>query len=308
MLLCLTMLVRPGPRTSNQAGASPRTSQFPSPMVDYIRAHKRLENRDLPGRSIMLKGILARPVEVYRLQQTQPTNLLLHFHGASYVPKHAVHRSKRPLILAVIHLGSGSSVYENAFRDKSVFPALVKRITESVPEGASWTGNETRIYLSSFSAGYGAVRTILRQHASAVQGIVLLDGLHTDYVPSQRVLAQGGRLNTEKLDMFVRFAQLAFKGHKSLLITHSEIFPGTYASTTETADFLINTLGLERCPVLKWGPVGMQMLSETKAQGLSILGFAGNTAPDHIDHFHGLAEFLPMILPEQTDKTAKQPD
>jgi hypothetical protein len=81
-----------------------------------------------------------------------------------------------------------------------------------------------------------------------------------------------------------------------ILITHSEIFPGSYASTTETADYLINALHLQRHAVLKSGPAGMQMLSETHRNGLTILAFAGNTAPDHIDHFHGLPVFLKMVL------------
>jgi hypothetical protein len=42
------------------------------------------------------------------------------------------------------------------------------------------------------------------------------------------------------------------------------------------------------------------MVSETYAGNLTILGFAGNTAPDHIDHFHGLPLFLKMILDEQS--------
>jgi hypothetical protein len=36
------------------------------------------------------------------------------------------------------------------------------------------------------------------------------------------------------------------------------------------------------------------------APGLTILAFGGNTGPDHIDHFHGLAVFLQMILDRGT--------
>jgi hypothetical protein len=46
----------------------------------------------------------------------------------------------------------------------------------------------------------------------------------------------------------------------------------------------------------------MQLLSETNAGGLHILGFAGNTAPDHIDHLHGLATFLKMMLNDESPK------
>jgi hypothetical protein len=103
-------------------------------------------------------------------------------------------------------------------------------------------------------------------------------------------------LNKKKLKVFIDFARLAIKNEKRMLITHSEIFPGTYASTTETSDFLINALNLKRRAILEWGPGGMQLLSRTIAGQLMILGFAGNTAPDHVDHFHGLHKFLSYLL------------
>lgn len=273
--------------------------QFPSPMVDYIRRHERIENKDVPGVSIVLKDALSKPVEVYfsdKSNESGPMDLLIHFRGSSYVPKHAVYDSNHPLLLAVVNLGSGSAVYENAFKDKSTFPKLVEMIYKTASERKAAKIKPSRIYLSSFSAGYGAVRAILKNHQPMVHGIVLLDGLHTDYIPSRRVLSQGGRLNDENLKDFIQYAQLAIDNKKKLLITHSEILPGTYASTTETADFLICSLHLQRRPVLKWGPVGMQMLTETRAGGLTILGFAGNSAPDHVDHFHGLPVFLKMLL------------
>jgi hypothetical protein len=274
-------------------------NQFPSPMVDHIRAHERIENKKVPGVSIVLKKALSKPVEVYFADQgheSHPMDLLIHFHGSGYVPRHAVYISKHPLILAVVNLGSGSSVYENAFESTATFPRLIEIIYETASERKATIIKTSRIYLSSFSAGYGAVRAILKNHQPAVDGIVLLDGLHTNYVPSRRVLSQGGKLNDENLRDFIKYARLAMDDKKKFLITHSEIFPGTYASTTETTDYLIRSLHLQRRPVLKWGPVGMQMLTETSVKGLTILGFAGNSAPDHVDHFHGLPIFLKMIL------------
>jgi hypothetical protein len=174
-------------------------NQFPSPMTDAIRAHERIKDDALPGVSIVLNHALSKPVEVYFADQgheRQRMNLLIHFHGASYVPKHAGYDSGRPFIVAVVNLGSGSAVYENEFRDKSTFPRLIEMIRTCVSERASTEIEISRIYLSSFSAGYGAVRAILKNHQSVLDGIVLLDGLHTDYVPSGRVLSQGGVLNT----------------------------------------------------------------------------------------------------------------
>ena len=273
--------------------------QFPSPMVDNIRTHERIKNKDVPDISIVLKDVLSKPVEVYFTDQSNksgPMDLLIHFHGSSYVPKRAVCDSNHPLLLAVVNLGSGSSVYENVFQNQSTFPRLVEMIYRKASERKAAKIKPSRTYLSSFSAGYGAVRAILKNHQPTIDGIVLLDGLHTDYIPSRRILSQGGKLNDEKLRDFIQYARLAMDNKKKFLITHSEIFPGTYASTTETTDFLIHSLHLRRHPVLKWGPVGMQLLTETRAGGLTVLGFAGNSAPDHVDHFHGLPVFLKMIL------------
>jgi hypothetical protein len=47
--------------------------------------------------------------------------------------------------------------------------------------------------------------------------------------------------------------------------------------------------------VLEWGPVGMQQLGEARAGRLLVRGFAGNSAPDHVDHLHGLPEFLRLL-------------
>jgi hypothetical protein len=81
-------------------------------------------------------------------------------------------------------------------------------------------------------------------------------------------------------------------GKKRLIITHSEIFPGTFASTTETTDFLLRELGLKRRAVLKWGPMRTQQLSEVRSGRFRLNGYAGNSAPDHVDELHSLAEYL----------------
>jgi hypothetical protein len=86
------------------------------------------------------------------------------------------------------------------------------------------------------------------------------------------------------------------RGEKRFVVTHSEIFPGTFASTTETADWLLSALGLHRTAVLRWGPRGMQQLSEAHAGRFELLGFAGNSAPDHVDQLHAMPEFLARVL------------
>ena len=273
--------------------------QNPSPMVEHTRAHERLNERDLPGLRLVIDGILSQPVHLFiphKAVGRRSLRLLIHFHGAAFVPEHAVSQAQREYVLAVVDLGPGSAVYETAFRDPAVFDRLFDAIRDRL-DSHSGGAELSTVVLSGFSAGHGAIRSILREprHAARVGSVLLLDGLHTGYLPPRTVLAEGGALDEGPLSPFLRFAESAIGGTKALVITHSEIFPGTFASTTETTDYLIRALGLKRAPVLAWGPLGMQQLSKVEQGRLAILGFAGNSAPDHVDHFHGMHHFLTLL-------------
>ncbi|MFV1980684.1 MAG: hypothetical protein ACC655_05980 [Rhodothermia bacterium] len=265
-------------------------------MVEYTRAHERIAEEHLPGTRFELADVVSKPILLYlpdHATEAKAVQLVVHFHGSAYVPERAAYDADHPTAVVVVNLGAGSRVYERAFDGTPAFGKLVQAARDSLSTvGVDQSGD---IVLTAFSAGYGAVRAILREARSDIGGIVLLDGLHTDYVPDRLPLFDGGRLETTRLDPFVAFARQAVAGSKRMLITHSEIFPGTFASTTETTDYLIGELGLARRPVLIWGPVGMQQLSEVRSGDLLILGFAGNSAPDHVDHFHGMPAFLNFL-------------
>ncbi len=271
--------------SSKKPAAAPPQPQNPSPMVENTRAHTRVAKTELPGRRVELSlGTLFVPAGV-RTKSANP--LILHFHGAPWLAELSAMRSNPRAIVISVTLGAGSSVYSTAFADPNRFHDLLAEAAKAVAPS-----EQVRFFpviLSSFSAGYGAIREILRNQDNwrAVDAVVLADGLHTSYLDGKL-----GAIDTAPLLPFLAFAREAVAGRKVLFITHSEIFPGTFASTTETADFLLGELGVKARAVLKWGPGGMQQLSQARAGRLTVLGFAGNSAPDHIDHFHGLATWL----------------
>ncbi|XOV93817.1 MAG: hypothetical protein ACFHWX_03705 [Bacteroidota bacterium] len=266
------------------------TSQAPSPMEEHIRAHERITDTLFSGRKMLLEGVLSKPVTIYVPEAAENgsiIDLLFHFHGTPNVPIQAVDQLGKPIILAFVNQGSGSSVYQQPFLDTAVFEQLIRKVVTVTGDK-----NINKIYCSSFSAGYGAIRELLKTNSDQIDGVLLIDGLHTDYIPEATPLAAGGKLNTEKLEVFLNYAKLAMQNKRKMLITHSEIFPGTYASTTETAEYLINACGLKRNPVLAWAPMGMQEIANTKSGQFQVRTFAGNSAPDHIDQFHGIVEFI----------------
>ncbi len=278
-LLLLTVVLLAG-------AALAQEEQFPSPMVEHTRAHPRLKQETPPGRREKLDvGTLFLPEG---LKRESPLPLLVHFHGGTWLPEAAAARTGTAVI--VVQLGSGSTVYARPFAETG-------RLLGLLQEAETRAGVKFEpVTLSAWSAGYGAVREILKQPEAydRAHALLLLDALHAGYV-NGKPGPRESQLVTGQLDPFVHFARDAVDGKKRMLVTHTEIFPGTFASTTETADHLLRELGLQRRAVLQWGPMQTQQLSEVRKGKFLLQGFAGNSAPDHVDQLHGLPEFLKRL-------------
>jgi hypothetical protein len=262
--------------------------QNPSPMVEHTRAHPRLSEEHPPGERYPLSlGTLFVPAAS---RHRAGVRLLFFFHGGDWIPEVAVAREKR-MAVVTIQAGAGSSRYAALFADPARFPGLIA----DAERQSSLHFSE--IVLGGWSAGCGAVRQILRDPASAerVARVLCIDGVHAGYLNGAPG-PQESQIVAADLDAWLAFGRAAIAGRKRLLITHSEIFPGTFASTTETADYLLSAWGLEPHPVLAWGPMGTQMLSRVRAGGLLVLGFAGNSAPDHVDQMQSLPEYLAWLM------------
>jgi hypothetical protein len=267
--------------------AGPAKDQNPSPMTDHTRPHPRLEKDKPAGRRLSLDlGTLFLP-EGLSLKGDVP--LFVHFHGGTWLPEVAAARHGRAAVLAV-QLGAGSGVYGKAFADPGRFGRLLREAEDRAGVRFGPVG------LTAWSAGYGAVRAILRDPASyaRVRFVLLLDGLHAGYADGEPRTGEP-RLVPGDLEVFMRFARDAAAGRKQMIVTHIEVFPGTFASTTETADYLLRELGLRRRPVLRWGPLRTQQLSEAGKGSFRVAGYAGNSAPDHVDQLHALPEYLGWI-------------
>jgi hypothetical protein len=276
-------------------------AQNPSPMVEYSRAHERLSARDAAGLRVALGEILSRPVELFipRAATTAAAvPLLVHFLGASFIPIEAAARTDSTMVVATVNLTAGSAAYEQPFQHPSTWRRLLATVDSALTAQTGRSIRRGQTYLSAFSAGNGAVRAIIADSvdAAAIDGIVILDGIHTGYTPARIVVAAGGALDPANLQSLLRYARRAMQGNARMLVTHSEIFPGTFASTTETANWLIDQLGLTRRRTLEWGPLGMQQTSIAAQGRLTLLSFSGNSAPDHVDHLHALPWMLQMLL------------
>lgn len=271
-----------------------QTGQNSLPMTDKPRPHPRIAQTETPGRRVELKTLkgavlFAGP----KVKTDKPVPLVIHFHGAPWLVQYHIARKLPHAALITVQLGSGSRVYGDPFQQPETFQSLIDESGRELGLKRGWSS----ITLTGFSAGYGAVRAILRheKNFALVNNVLLLDGIHAGYVPDGKLAADGGTVNPADIDSFVKFAREAVAGKRRFVITHSEIFPGTYASTTECVSQLLAVLGIKRKPELRPSPMGMRQLSVVNSKGFRIRGYAGNTAPDHIDHLHAMSDWFEML-------------
>ena len=268
------------------SAALAQQTQNPSPMVEHSRAHPRLKEEAPPGRREKLDlGTLFVPEGVH---PGKHVTVLFFFHGGSWLPE--VAGARNHMAVVSVQAGTGSSTYVRLFEDPKRFIAWLGEAEQKA------NCKFSRVILGGWSAGCGAPRQILQDAASysRVNGVLLIDGMHTDYADGKPGPLDS-KLGTGNLDVWVKLGRDAIAGRKRVIVTHSEIFPGTFASTTETADYLATQLGLKLHPVLKWGPMGTQEISRAEAGHFLLIGFAGNSAPDHVDQLHSLPVFLKWL-------------
>jgi hypothetical protein len=246
----------------------------------------RLKQDKPPGRREKLSlGTLFIPKQA---EGKTALPVFVHFHGPGWIAEAAAARSGKLAVISV-QLGSGSAVYGKPFTDGQRFGKLVAEAGKKAGVRLDLAG------LSGWSAGYGAVRAILRHEADyqLVRWVILLDGLHAGYQKDTR------QPRPADLDVYVRLAKDAAAGKKRFVVTHTCIEPGKYASTTESADYLLAQAGVKRRAVTGPGPSRLPRASEARQKGLEVIGCTGTTAAAHIDHLHALPALLERVEPER---------
>lgn len=215
-------------------------------------------------------------------------DVVFHFHGHEAARKEWIRAVDR-VVLVGIDLGNGSGAYQQAFQGPAVFEALVQSVERGVRER---TGNPSikvgKIGLTAWSAGYGAVVKILASNFGKrrVDSVALFDGLHTAYV--------NGQMDTLRLEPVVSFAERASKGERAFYVSHSSISPPGYASTTETANYLVWRLGgkPELPASSRSFPLGLELISSYSRGEFTVRGFRGGGKLDHCAHFGILGEVV----------------
>jgi hypothetical protein len=275
-------------KTSAERGVNP--CDTPDPGFGRYQSWKRI-----PGNAQMLVP-RASP-----LSANGEFDVMFHFHGHEPARKEWVQAMTRQVFVAQT-LGTGSGPYETTYRAAGAFERFVKSVEEALSTEVR-KAKARRIGLSAWSAGYGAVQEILRQPAwrDRIDTVVLLDGMHAGYY--------GDGLNEAQLEPFVRYAKRAASGKALMIVSHSSIIPPGYASTTETANYLINELGgrPQRAKARPSDPMGLDLLGRFDKGGFHVRGYAGGSELDHCAHLGLYRDILKVhVFPRWSPTRAKR--
>ena len=226
------------------------------------------------------------------ITKTGGFDLVVHFHGHEPIRKEFVKTAKGPVLVG-IDLGIGSGAYSKTFSAPYVFTNLLKSVEAGM---AQHTGNKNahirKLALSSWSAGYGAIEQILRQPASKkVDAVILLDSLHVGYVDEQ-----ARSLKVEMIEPFVAFAKRAAAKKSFMFMSHSSIIPPGYASTAETAGYVVKELKGKPKKATRQDVLGLDLYERFDKGNFRMRGYTGNDKPDHCAHIGLMADIMRVHL------------
>lgn len=249
-----------------------------------------------------LSGFVEVPLTTGRLyipSDWQPreskSDLMVFFHGHPPVVCSNVMRSEKLVPVVVVNFKGLSAAYATPFKDAKLFGTVLAEARAKLSQRAGRERASGRLVVASFSAGYGAVREILKrpEYFDQIDGLVLADSLYAGYAE------RDGRkiVEPEHLKDFIRFAQRAAEQRAVMVVTHSRQVPVGYASTTETGDELVAGSGAKRAPASGKDATGMNRDSVVDTGGFHLRGYAGDGKEDHMNHLRNVGEALKLAWP-----------
>jgi hypothetical protein len=225
-----------------------------------------------------------------------PIGLIVHLHGSGAILEENLSLAKGRRVLVTVSLNGLSSVYTRQFADPLVFEMLV---SEAARKTAPLVGAESiefsSVTVSSFSAGFGGVRELLKSPEcfQRIDAIVMADSIYAGYaegLPERRV-------DPALMAGFLKFAREAVAGRKQLVISHCALQPDGYASTAETADYLLRELKLTRQPVDETWAEQWHCTSRCEQEGFHLFGFTGTEGTEHLRHLRNIGRLWSVLKP-----------
>lgn len=218
-------------------------------------------------------------------------DLWAHFHSADWYVISEYQRTEFHDPLLIFNLGQGSTVYGKPFTEKGVFAKWIAETLKLVP--GSPTGLNG-LHLTSFSAGFGAVRNIIQDEpiCKLLKTVILGDSFYG----SLETLEPERKVLPAHVDIWQPVIDQALVGKTTVIITTSQITPESYAGTWEVSRAVAEKNGVPSIPVDKDSPAAndpiQPLLRRFEKGRLYIWNYAGETPMAHMTNARRLAECI----------------
>ncbi len=218
-------------------------------------------------------------------------DVLVHFHGnPATVNNNAGYADLNAVIVNVTYSGF-SSAYSTPFGDPALFGNVLDGALDVLRAQTDFSASTQwdQLAVSSFSAGYGAVREILKQptYYDRIDGLLLADSLYAGFTSA----SDHTPLAYQMVD-FKRFALDAANAQKTMIVSHSQVQTYTYANTAETADDLMQHVGVTPFSVNEPGLGTLQFYRKAQIGDFGVWGATGSDAAAHSRHLQYMAQWL----------------
>lgn len=210
-------------------------------------------------------------------------DVMFHMHGAYSTVENDLLVSGKNCVLINVTFNGLSGVYQSYFSDQTIFRTILESAMAKLKSLGYASNPRVRfLCVSAWSAGFGGVRDLINStsYYTTINALCMLDCPYASYYPSKPTVS------STDMAPFLKFAKDAVLGSKTYFMSHTEIIPGTYASTSETAEYLIVNVGTTRQPYSGTNAYGMVYRSKTEWNKFYIHGFQGDQAQDHMNHLY----------------------
>ena len=216
-------------------------------------------------------------------------DVLVQFHGDPQTFWNNAKYANLNTVIVTVNYSGLSSAYSTPFSNATLFQSLVDealtkvRATAAFPDNLTWD----KLAVSSFSAGYGAVREILQEsnYRSDIDALLAADSLYAT------TAGDGTPLDSQMVD-YKTFATAAKNGTKTFLYSHSQVPTFTYESTYECADELMQHLGVSPTAVNTNGLGTLNFYRTAQTGNFKLWGALGTDGDSHLEHLRYIGEFL----------------
>lgn len=226
----------------------------------------------------------------YQQRPGNVADLLVHFHGDPQTYWNNAKYADLNSIIVTVNYSGFSSVYTGPFSaNTSLFQNIINealtkvRAEANIPDTLAWD----KLGVSSFSAGYGAVREILKSatYRNDIDALLAADSLYAT------TAGDDTPLDSQMVD-YKTFASLAKNGQKTFIYTHSEVPTYTYENTAECGDELMQSLGIAPTAVNESGLGTLDFYRKAQSGNFQLWGGSGSDAAAHSKHLQYIGEFL----------------